>query len=185
MLTHSVSKRTAKAIPQVESTILVEGIDKKVIKCKARKAFIIGNAHVKENETFFLVASEKRANRYYVVHYNSIRNAYQCSCGCNMCEHEHLKVVRELVMASVVKPDAPAMTVPATVAEVKASRKASTEKAMNRTEKAENGIVLDVTTQSTVEQWKAIRKADRKRQQAWQDEYRQKAEALREMEVAG
>jgi len=97
-----------------------------------------------------------------------------------MCEHAHLKVVREHVMKTVVAPDAPAMTVPATVAEVKASRKATM--AQNRTENGENGLILDVNTQSTREQWKAIMKADRKRQQAWQNEYRQ---AVREMEVAG
>jgi len=190
MIAHSVSKRSAKALPQVESTVLIEGIDKKVIKCTACKAFTVGNSSVKENEVFYLVASEKRTNRYYVVHYNDIRNAYQCSDGCNMCEHAHLKVVREHVMSTVVIPAAESsevvpMTVPATVAEVKAVRKAKAEMALVATENVENGLVLDVNTQSTREQWKAIKKADRKKQQAWQNEYRQKAEALREMEVAG
>ena len=38
-MNHSTSKRTAKALPQVESTMLVEGTDAKIIRCKARKAF--------------------------------------------------------------------------------------------------------------------------------------------------
>jgi len=81
-------------------------------------------------------------------------------------------------MTKVVVPakssEVPAMTVPATVAEVKAARKAKVEQEQ-----------FDGSRKLTAEEWKAIQKADRKRQQAWQDEYRQKAEALRAMEVAG
>jgi hypothetical protein len=156
------------------------------MKFVARQDFTIGNCHVKAGETCFAVRSEKREGRYYIVHYNTIRNAYQCSCGANCCEHAHLKVVREYVMSTVVAKtsDAIPMSVPATIAEIKA-RKASTEMALNRTEKPENVLALDPTVKSTVEQWKAVQKADRKRQQAWQDEYRKQAEALREMEVAG
>lgn len=125
-MNHSTSRRTAKAQPQVESTMLVEGIDKKVIKCKARKAFTVGFTSVKEGETFFLVRSERRENRYYVVHFSEARHCYQCSCGCGTCEHEHLKAVREQVMNEVVIPtkgaEATPMTAPATVAEVKARK---------------------------------------------------------------
>src|SRR5690348_16135899 len=69
-MNHSTSKRTAKAMPQVESTMLVEGTDAKIIKCTARKAFTVGNASIKEQEVFFLVKSERRENRYYVVHFS-------------------------------------------------------------------------------------------------------------------
>jgi hypothetical protein len=155
------------------------------VKFVARQDFTVGNCQVKAGETCFAVRSERREGRYYIVRYNNIRNAYQCSCGANCCEHAHLKVVREYVMRHIVAKTSEAipMSVPATIAEIKA-RKASTETALNRTEKPENVLALD-PTKSTVEQWKAVQKADRKRQQAWQGEYRQKAEALREMEVAG
>jgi hypothetical protein len=103
-MNHSTSKRTAKAMPQQEATILVEGTDAKIIKCTARKAFTVGNSSIKENETFFLVRSERRAGRYYVVHFCEGRSTYQCSCGANCCEHEHLKTTREYVMNKVVTP---------------------------------------------------------------------------------
>jgi hypothetical protein len=186
MIAHSVSKRSAKSLPQVESTVSLS-ITAKLMKFVARQDFVVGNCHVKAGETCFAVRSERREGRYYIVRFNAERATYQCSCGANCSEHAHLKVVREYVMSHVVAPaksDAPAMTVPATVAQVKAARKAKAEMPQNRTEKAGNGLVLDVTTQSTVEQWKAIKRADRKRQQAWQDEYRQQVQALRE-EVAG
>lgn len=125
-MNHSTSRRAAKAQPQVESTMLVEGITKKVIKCKARETFTIGFATVRQGETFFLVRSERRENRYYVVHFSEARHCYQCSCGCGTCEHEHLKAVREQVMDEVVIPakgaKATPMTAPATVAEVKARK---------------------------------------------------------------
>jgi hypothetical protein len=162
-----IARRNLKALPQVESTVLVEGIAKKIVKCTARKAFTVGNSLIAEGETFFLVASDRRANRYYVVHYSNTRCAYQCSCGANCSEHEHLKTVREHVMNTVVipaKPDATPMAVPA--------------KAQNRAENGENSLVLDVNTQSTREQWKAIAKADKARQRAWQAEYRAAAKQL-------
>jgi hypothetical protein len=125
-MNHSTSRRAAKAQPQVESTMLVEGITKKVIKCKARETFTLGFAIVKQGETFFLVRSERRENRYYVVHFSEARHCYQCSCGAGTCEHEHLKAVREIVMNEVVIPakgtDVQPMTAPATVAEIKARK---------------------------------------------------------------
>src|SRR5580765_1874226 len=130
-MNHSTSKRQAKAMPQVESTVFIEGITKKLIKCTARKDFTVGNSSVKEGETFFLVKSERRENRYYVVLFNEARATYQCSCGANCLEHQHLKVVREHVMSTVVVPAAaessevPAMTVPATSAQVRKARKAA------------------------------------------------------------
>jgi len=61
------------------------------------------------------------------------------------------------------------MTVPATVAEIKASRKVKAE----QTADEELG-----SRPLTKEEWKAIARADRKRQKAWADEYRQQAVAL-------
>lgn len=175
-MNYSTGKRTAKALPQVESTVFIEGIDKKLIKCTARQDFTVGNSSVKEGETFFLVRSERRENRYYVVHFSEGRNAYQCSCGANTCEHEHVRTVREHVMSTVVVPAAdessevPAMTVPATSAEVRKARK--TAKVEQTSEQFDGSRPL------TKEEWKAIDKADRKRQKAWADEYRQAAAAL-------
>src|SRR5580765_1207278 len=155
MIAHSVSKRSAKALPQVESTVLIEGITKKLIKCTARKDFTVGNSSVKEGETFFLVRSERRENRYYVVHFNEGRNTYVCSCGACACEHEHVRTVREHVMSTVVIPaksDAPAMTTPVTVAEIKAARKAKVEQEQ-----------IDGSRQITADEWKLIAKQDRAR----------------------
>jgi hypothetical protein len=178
-MNHNTSKRTArKAVaPQMEATVLIEGTTAKIIPCTAKKDFQVGNSQVKAGEKFYLVRSERRENRYYVVHYNGTRNAYQCSCGCNMCEHEHLKTTREYVMSHVIAPAAAEsfspvpMTVPATVAQVKASRKAKVEQIADE----ELG-----SRPLTAEEWKAIAKADRKRQKAWAAEYRQQAEAIRE-----
>jgi hypothetical protein len=173
-----MAARTAKALPQVESTILVEHTDAKLIRCTARKAFTLGNASVKEGEIFFLVRSERRVNRYYVVHFNELRGAYQCSCGCNMCEHEHLKTVREFVMNKVVIPankasNVPSMTIPATVAEVRKVRKA--RKAAKVEHEPVDGSKID---------WDVVMRADRARQKAWADEYRNQAEELREAALA-
>ncbi len=163
MIAHSVSKRSAKAAPQVESTVSLS-ITAKLMKFTARQDFVVGNCHIKKGETCFAVRSERREGRYYIVHYNNIRNAYQCSCGANMCEHEHLKVVRGHVMSKVVIPakvetsEVTLMTIPATVAQVKAARKAKVEQEQH-----------DGSRKLTAEEWKAIQKADRKRQQVWQD----------------
>src|SRR5215469_5917935 len=90
MIAHSTSKRAAKALPQMEATILVEGTTAKVIKCTANKSFTVGNSHVAEGETFFLVASERREHRYYIVHFDSTQNRPQCSCGANHKNHAHI-----------------------------------------------------------------------------------------------
>src|SRR5215475_5033144 len=105
-MNHSTSKRTAKAAPQQEATILVEYTTAKIIPCTAKVDFQVGNSQVRKGEKFYLVRSERRENRYYVVHFNSTRSAYQCSCGANMCEHEHLKTTREYVMSHIVAPAA-------------------------------------------------------------------------------
>jgi|SRR5882762_5211398 len=162
-MNHSTSKRTAKALPQVESTMLVENITKKVIKCTARKAFSLGNSHIAEGETFFLVASERRAQRYYVVHFNSGRNQYQCSCGANCKSHEHITTTQQYVVEHVVNAKAEK------TAQVVES---SSQVSVPQTEQ------YDGSRKLTADEWKAIAKADRKRQQAWQDEYRQQVAAL-------
>lgn len=109
--------RRARTVLQVEATMLVEGIDKKVIKCKARQEFTLGFASIKKGETFFLVRSERRENRFYAVKFDTSLHCYQCSCGCGTREHAHLKAVREVVMAQVVtsNPQALPMSVPAPV----------------------------------------------------------------------
>jgi hypothetical protein len=91
------------ARPQVEATVLVEGITKKIVKCTARKSFTVGNSHIAEGETFFLVASERRAQRYYVVHFDSSQTRPQCSCGANHKAHAHIEAYNAHVVESVVK----------------------------------------------------------------------------------
>ena len=103
-MNHSASKRQARACPQVESTVYISGITKQIVKCTANKDFTVGNSSIKAGETFFLVASARRENRYYVVHFSEGRNQYQCSCGANCSEHLHLKVAREYVVKNVVTP---------------------------------------------------------------------------------
>jgi len=172
-MNHSTSKRTAKALPQVESTVSLS-ITAKLMKFIARQDFVVGNCHVKAGEICFAVQSERRPGRFYIVRFNSERNTYQCSCGANCCEHEHLKTVREYVMSHVVVPakessEVTPMTVPATVAQVKAARKAKVEQTSEQ---------FDGSRKLTAEEWKKIAKADRKRQQTWQDEYRRQAKEV-------
>lgn len=90
----------AQVLPQREATMLVEGISKKVIECKARQSFTLGFVTLQQNETFYLVRSERRENRYYIVRFNDGHCRYQCSCGCGFAEHQHLKMVRERVAAT-------------------------------------------------------------------------------------
>src|SRR2546421_1834839 len=104
MITHSKSKKTAKATPQVESTVFISGTTAKLIPCTANKDFQVGNSQVKAGEKFFLIKSERRENRYYVVHFDADRNTYQCSCGAGACHHEHVSTVRTHVMNKVVIP---------------------------------------------------------------------------------
>jgi len=170
-MNHSTSKHTAKALPQVESTVSLS-ITTKIMKFTARQDFVVGNCQIRKGETAFAVASERRPGRYYIVRFNSERNTYQCSCGANCCEHEHLKTTREYVMSHVVTPAAesssPApMTVPATVAEIRTKRQAS-----KKIEEPDGSRPL------TAAEWKEIHKRDKARQRAWAQEYRQQAAAL-------
>src|SRR2546421_6978529 len=155
-MNHSTSKRTAKALPQVESTMLVEGITKKVIKCTARKAFSLGNSHIAEGETFFLVASERRAQRYYVVHFNSGRNQYQCSCGANCKSHEHITTTQQYVVEHVVNAKAS-----------KSDEQSSNQAvATDHTQVSSSEVQYDGSRPLTAEEWKEIMKRDRARQKA-------------------
>ena|SRR2546429_2427003 len=163
MITHSKSKRAAKAAPQIESTVYISGTAAKIIPCTANKDFQVGNSQVKAGEKFYLVRSERRAGRYYVTHFCEARNAYACSCGAHTCEHEHLKTVREHVMNKVVIPaksssqEIVPMSIPATVAQVKAARKAKAE---------QSNEVIDTSRPLTADEWKAIAKRDKARQKA-------------------
>jgi len=168
-MNHSTSKRTAKALPQVEATVSLS-ITSKLMKFTARQDFTVGNCQVKAGETCFAVQSERRPGRFYIVKFNTDRNAYQCSCGANTCEHEHVRTVREHVMSTVVAPESSPMTVPASSAQVRKARKAA--KVEQTSEQ------FDGSRQITAEEWKKIAKSDRARQKAWADEYRQAAAAL-------
>lgn len=171
MIAHSVSKRSAKALPQVESTVSLS-ITSKLMKFVARQDFVVGNCHVKVGETCFAVQSERRPGRFYIVRFNNERATYQCSCGANCCEHEHLKTVREYVMSYVVVP-------------------AKAENA--NVEKSSTAIAapaLEMTTPLTAAQWREIMKRDKTRQKAekaadWAKIEEARAQAKREMEVAG
>jgi hypothetical protein len=165
-MNHSTSKRTAKAAPQVESTVYISGITKKIVKCTANKDFTVGNSHIKTGETFFLVKSERRENRYYVVHFSEVRSTYQCSCGANCSEHEHLKTTREYVMSHVVAPAAVA--------------KAETKKSSTSVE-----TPAPMTTPLTSAQWKEIMKRDKARQRKEKDAEWAKIEEARKAALVG
>lgn len=101
MATMTSHRRPTRALlPQVETTMLIEGITKPIIECKARKAFSLGYVTLNAGEAFFLVRSDRRENRYYIVKYNDGHCRYQCSCGCGFAEHQHLTMVREHVAAA-------------------------------------------------------------------------------------
>jgi len=160
-MNHSTSKRSAKALPQVESTVLIEGITKKIVACTANKDFQIGNSQVKAGEKFFLVASERRENRYYVVHFNSLRAQYQCSCGANCKSHEHITTTQQYVLKNVVHPKA--------------------EKQVAKVAPQVEQEQHDGSRPLTAAEWKEIHKRDKVRQKAWQDEYRAEAEKLKQV----
>jgi hypothetical protein len=167
MIAHSVSKRSAKALPQVESTVSLS-ITAKLMKFVARQDFVVGNCHVKAGETCFAVQSERRPGRFYIVRFNSERAMYQCSCGANCCEHEHLKTVREYVMSHVV--------VPAKVESAKVEQK------------VESPEIPQMTTPLTAAEWREIMKRDKARQKAekaadWAKIEEARAQGKREMEV--
>src|SRR6266699_6331709 len=160
-MNHSTSKRTAKSLPQVESTVSLS-ITAKIMKFTARQDFTVGNCQIRKGETCFAVQSERRPGRFYIVRFCEARATYLCSCGAGCHEHEHLSTVREYVMSHVVVPakssEVIPMTVPATVAQVKAARKAKAEQTTEQ---------YDGSRPLTAAEWKKIAKADRKRQKAW------------------
>src|SRR2546429_236550 len=142
-MNHSTSKRTAKAQPQVESTVSLS-ITAKLMKFTARQDLVVGNCRVKAGETCFAVRSERRPGRYYIVRFNTERNTYQCSCGANTCEHEHLKTTREYVLTHVV--------VPAKAEQAQSSSQETIVKAP------------EMTMPLTAAQWREIMKRDKARQ---------------------
>jgi hypothetical protein len=58
-MNHSTSKRTAKALPQVESTVFIAGIDKKIVKCQAPK-------HAKTSQLATLQSKKARHSSWVV-----------------------------------------------------------------------------------------------------------------------
>lgn len=174
MIAHSTSKRNSrKAVtPQIEATVSLS-ITAKLMRFTARQDFVVGNCRVKAGDVCFAVRSERRPGRYYILKFDTGRNTYVCSCGAGACSHEHISTVKSHVMISVVlpvKPEAPAMTQPATVAEVKESK--AIREAREIIEKRDSDRPF------TAEEYKLIVKADRARQRAWAREYREQAAAL-------
>ena len=157
-------KHNRIARPQVEATVSLS-ITAKLMKFTARQDFVVGNCQVKKGETCFAVRSERREGRYYIVRFNTDRNQYQCSCGANCCEHEHLKVVREYVVKNVVIP-------------AKSVGAKQDDKSTKQAVATDQTQVIDPTVPLTAAEWKAIYKRDKARQKAWADEYRQAAAAL-------
>lgn len=88
----------------LDATVLVEGIDAQVIKCKARETFTKGRVTVEAGREFFLVRSSKFANRYYVVVWSHERSSWQCSCYCYKSANEHTQIVNEWIVDHVVTP---------------------------------------------------------------------------------
>ena len=159
-MSHSTSKRTAKALPQVESTVSLS-ITAKLMKFTARQDFTVGNCHVKAGETCFAVQSERRPGRFYIVRFNSERAQYQCSCGANCSEHQHLKVAREYVVKNVVAP-------------AKAVNSKQDDKSTKQVQ------VIEPTVPLTSAQWKEIMRKDKARQKAEKAADMAKIEAARE-----
>lgn len=140
-----------KAVPAVDATIAVEHTDAPIIRCTARKAFVVNNARIAEGETFYLVRSARRPGRYYVVHFSNERHQWQCSCGANCKDHEHIRAAKAHVVEHVVKPQ---------VAKIE-------QQPAPRPVPAANGEhAYDLSKPLTREQWKEIQRRDRERQKA-------------------
>lgn len=144
--------RKNEALPQVEATVSLS-ITSKLMKFTARQDFVVGNCQVKKGETCFAVQSERRPGRFYIVRFNTERATYQCSCGANCKEHAHLKVVREYVLEHVVRKPV----------------------VCSESNEVHTPDLADGSRPLTAAEWKAIHKADKARQKAWADEYRQAA----------
>lgn len=172
MITHSSSKRTARAYPQIESTIYL-GITAPIMKFVSRVSGCVGNVRVTKGETCYAVKSARRESRYYVVKWNTAMKCWECSCGqhCDQ-KHDHIRTVKTHAVNKVVKPQ---------VETIEAKAQPVVQK---RTENVVTAPVSVEANQSTPIDWKAVMKADRARQRKWQAEYREAAAKLRE-EVAG
>jgi len=161
--------------PQVEATVSLS-ITAKLMKFTARQDFTVGNCQVKAGETCFAVQSGRRPGRFYIVRFNTERATYQCSCGANTCEHEHLKTTREHVMSTVVAPESSPMTVPATSAQVRVARKAKVE---------QTSEPFDGSRPITATEYKEIVKRDKARQKAEKAADWAKIEEARKQALAG
>jgi hypothetical protein len=152
----------------LEATVLIEGIDTQVIKCKARETFTRGRVTVEAGREFFLVRSSKWANRYYVVVWSNERSAWQCSCHCYCSKNEHCLIVNEWIVRHVVTPK---------------KRERVAEAAPCSVEVA-TPDVAGVTRPYTAEEYRQLHK----RNQAWQQEQkaidRGKVEAYAQCDVA-
>ena len=142
-----------KAVPQQDATIAVEHTDAPIIRCTARKAFVVNNARIAEGETFYLVRSARRPGRYYVVHFSNERHQWQCSCGANCKDHEHIRAAKAHVVKYVVRPQVQKI-------EQKHQPKPAPVPAAN------GEHAYDISKPLTREDWKEIQKRDRARQKA-------------------
>lgn len=154
-----------KAVPQQDATIGIEHTDAPIIRCTARKAFTVGNAGIKAGETFYLVRSVRRAGRYYVVHFSDERHCWQCSCGANCKQHEHITAAKAHVVEHIVKPQIEKIEQkaeqpqPAPITEV-------FEQFAEPAPQISDESAYDLSKPITAAQWREIAKRDRERQKA-------------------
>ena len=157
MIAHSVSRRSLKALPQREATIYLDST--------------VPALRLTDADACIAVKSARREHRYYVVRFNASLQIWQCSCGLDFHNHDHITTAREYLEQHPIEKQGSKAT--------QVQPQPSLPISQNRIESVENNPVLDKNTQITAEQWKAIYKADKARQKAWTDEYRSKAIALR------
>lgn len=150
-----------------DATVLIEGITSPIIKCVAKVAFVKNGVHVAAGQTFFLVASSKFANRYYIVAWNEMRTAWQCNCGAECKQHAHINTVKVYIVEHVVKPHI-AATVPADPV---------AEKLAEVREHA--SYVNDAPHPQTAEEWKASLAKQKAGDRAYRQAILNAARALR------
>lgn len=142
-----------KAVPTMDATIAISYTDAPIIRCTARATFVVNNAHVEAGEVFYLVRSERRPGRYYVVHFSNERRQWQCSCGANCKDHKHLQVANAHAKAYTARPQV----------QIEQQPTASTTPVIP----AENReSAYDPNKPITADQWREIQKRDRARQKA-------------------
>lgn len=152
----------------LDATVLVEGVDAQVIRCRAKEGFTKGRVTVEAGQQFFLVRSSKFANRYYVVAWDAQRLSWQCSCYCVCSRGEHVLIVNEWVLGHVVAPKREQDPVSAKVAAcVQGLREQA--KALN-----------DTPNPRTKEEWRRATANQKAADRAYREKCLQEARSLRE-----